>query len=123
MPKRKKQSQKATLEDQFMGTWERLWPNLPPPLRQYPVKNPETNRFWRIDFSWPEWRLAVEIQGGSFVGGRHNSAVGQARDYAKHNHLTANGWRVLYFSTPMLRSVEDVVEIVAEILCHAKEIA
>jgi very-short-patch-repair endonuclease len=120
---KKKPSQKATLEDQFLDTWKRLWPYLPQPCRQYPIKNPETGRDWRLDFSWAPEMLCVEIQGGSFVAkGRHNHPIGQARDYIKHNHLTSQGWRVLYFNTPLLKNMEDAVNIVAEVLCNAREV-
>jgi len=119
---KKKLSQKATLEDQFLETWKRLWPNLPLPLRQYPIRNPETGHDWRLDFSWPEWKLSLEIQGGAFNKGRHINPIGQAKDYAKHNHLTSNGWRCLYFSTPMLKNMEDAVNITAEVLCNAREV-
>jgi very-short-patch-repair endonuclease len=117
-----KNKSKPTLEDQFLEQWNKDFPKLPKPLRQYPVKNPKTGRFWKLDFSWPEWRISVEIQGGSFVGGRHNSGAGMARDYEKHNHLVQSGWRCLYFATGNLRDMEESVQVVAEVLCNAREV-
>jgi very-short-patch-repair endonuclease len=117
-----KRSQKETLENSFLTHWTLLFPQLPPPVRQHKVKNPKTGRDWRIDFAWPEWKLGVEIQGGAWVGGGHNTALGQARDYERQNTLTRYGWRMLFFSTPMLKDMASAVEQVAEILCNAEEV-
>ena len=51
-------------------------------------------RQWRLDFSWPDQLLAVEIQG---FGPGHNSYKGMASDYEKHNEAILLGWRFLYF--------------------------
>jgi very-short-patch-repair endonuclease len=49
------------------------------------------------DFSWPEQRLLVEVQGGTFARGKmgHSSGVGLHRDMEKANLATLAGWRVL----------------------------
>lgn len=92
------------------------------PSRQHPILNPKTNRSFKLDFAWVPERIAVEIQGGAHVQGSHNRAAGQAHDYARHNHLTKLGWRVLYFNTPMLKDMAACVEETAELLCNAKEV-
>jgi very-short-patch-repair endonuclease len=51
-------------------------------------------RQWRWDFCWPQFKLAVEIQG---FGPGHNSYSGMSNDYEKHNEAILLGWRVLYF--------------------------
>lgn len=117
-----KRSPKETLENSFLLHWTLLFPQLPPPVRQWKILNPATKRHWMLDFAWPEWKLAVEIQGGSWVMGGHNTALGQQKDYIRHNYLTQNGWRCLYFNTPMLKHMADVVEQVAEVLCDAREV-
>ena len=117
-----KRSDKEGLENSFLAHWVMLFPQLPPPVRQFKIRNPNTGRDWRLDFAWAEELLAVEIQGGAWTGGGHNTALGQQKDYIRHNHLTWKGWRVLYFNTPMLKHMADVVEEVAEVLCNAKEI-
>lgn len=51
-------------------------------------------RQWRWDFCWPNYKLAVEIQG---FGPGHNSYDGMSNDYEKHNEAILLGWRILYF--------------------------
>lgn len=111
-----KRSQKETLENNFHAHWALMFGNLPEPVRQHKF-HPE--RKWRWDFAWPDQKLAVEIQGGSWVGGGHNTGAGQAKDYEKLNAATRLGWRCLLYSTPMLKDMASVVEEVAEILCNA----
>jgi len=117
-----KRSQKDRLENSFYAHWHLLYGNLPPPERQFPVLNPKTGRFYKLDFAFQTELLAVEISGGAWVQGSHNRAGGQAHDYERHNHLTRLGWRVLYYNTVQCKHMEDVVTEVAEILCSAKDI-
>lgn len=64
---------------------------LPSPTQQH-IFHPQ--RQWRLDFSWPEHNLAVEIQG---YGRGHTSYTGMHSDYEKHNQAVLLGWRFLYF--------------------------
>ena len=41
--------------------------------------------------------VAVEIQGGVFVHGRHSGGVGQVKDMEKLNAAAAAGWKVGQF--------------------------
>lgn len=111
-----KRSPKEALENSFQAHWTLLFPQLPPPVRQH---RPIEGRKWAIDFAWVDEKLACELAGGSWTGGGHNRALGQAKDYEKHNALTRAGWRVFYFNTPMLKHMADVVTEVAEALCNA----
>jgi hypothetical protein len=52
-------------------------------------------RQWRFDFAWPEAKLAVEVDGGLFTGGRHARADGILKDYEKRQHATILGWRIM----------------------------
>jgi very-short-patch-repair endonuclease len=58
-------------------------------------------RRWRLDFAWPEIKLAVEIQGGVHSRKRsgHTTGAGVQRDYDKNNAAVLLGWRVLFFSS------------------------
>lgn len=58
------------------------------------------------DFAWPEHRLLVEVQGGTFAKGKmgHSTGMGQHRDMGKGNLAVLEGWRVLYFDEKMVKS-------------------
>jgi len=68
---------------------------LPTPEREYRF-HPE--RKWRFDFAWPVRMLAVEVEGGTFQGGRHRSMHGFQADAEKYNTAAAMGWTVLRFT-------------------------
>lgn len=52
-------------------------------------------RMWRFDRAWPEQKVALEIDGGAFVQGRHTSGPGFRKDAEKMSEAAARGWRVL----------------------------
>lgn len=52
-------------------------------------------RLWRFDFAWPSMALAVEIEGGAFIGGRHTRGAGFRGDAEKYATALLLGWRVL----------------------------
>lgn len=68
-------------------------------------------RKWRFDFAWPEQRLALEIDGGIWVRGRHSSGAGQVKDMEKFNHAAALGWRV-FRCEPKAASVQGALQLV-----------
>ena len=55
------------------------------------------SRKWRTDFAWPEQKLAVEIEGGVYIRGRHVRPVGFTKDMEKYNALAEAGWRLLRY--------------------------
>lgn len=65
---------------------------LPEPVREY---RPWNERRFRFDVAWPEHRVAVEIEGGRWVGGRHVRPTGFARDIVKYTAAAIAGWVVL----------------------------
>ena len=84
---------------------------LPPPVaehRFHPVRR------WRFDFAWPEKRLAVEVEGGVFVQGRHARGAGIRADIEKYNAAVLMGWRVLrYLPEQLHAATADVREALA----------
>ena len=52
-------------------------------------------RRWRFDLAWPALKLAAEVNGGVFVGGRHSRGAGQMKDYEKLNAAVLLGWAVI----------------------------
>lgn len=53
-------------------------------------------RKWRFDCV-PDIKikLAVELEGGIWIGGRHNSPVGFLKDIEKYNEAAILGWRII----------------------------
>lgn len=56
------------------------------------------SRKWRFDYAFAEQKVAVEVDGGVWIGGRHNRPKGYIRDMEKFNAAAAMGWVVLKFT-------------------------
>lgn len=56
-------------------------------------------RRWRFDYAIPEYKIALEVEGGVWTGGRHIRAQGFLGDMEKYNTATLMGWRV-FRTTP-----------------------
>lgn len=52
-------------------------------------------RRWRFDYAIPDYKIAVEVEGGVWTGGRHTSPKGFLGDIEKYNTATVMGWRIL----------------------------
>jgi len=77
------------------------WEKLPIPSREYTFASP---RRWKFDFAWWQHKVAVEIEGGSWIGGRHTRGSSFESDCEKYNEAALLGWRVLRVTPKM---VED----------------
>lgn len=73
--------------------------DLPAPQREHRF---HPTRLWRFDFSWPDRRIAIELEGGIFVTGRHNRPVSMEGDMEKYNAAVLLGWRLGRFSKRMV---------------------
>ena len=93
----------SKLEDAFAAQVAAA--GLPAPTRELVFAPP---RKWRMDFAWPDRKVAVEVDGGTWIGGRHSTGAGLDKDYEKHNAAALLGWTVLRFSTSMLRSGDAI---------------
>lgn len=89
------------------GEWWAEWPFHP-------------ERKWRFDYACPELKIAIEVDGGIFTGGRHSGGVGQVKDFEKMNEALVLGWRVFHFipdeqfSRKSLEMVEKLIKFVRE---------
>jgi very-short-patch-repair endonuclease len=77
---------------------------LPLPERQYRFAKP---RRFRADFAWPQHKLIVEVEGGIYSMGWHQSIGGFLKDIEKYNLATLSRWYLLRFSG------EDVINLTA----------
>lgn len=70
-------------------------------LERFAISEPVTEyrfhptRRWRFDYAWPDARLALEVDGGVWVGGKHGRGSGIVKDHEKRNAAAVLGWRVL----------------------------
>jgi very-short-patch-repair endonuclease len=69
------------------------------------------DRRWRFDFAFPEHMLAVEVEGGVFVRGRHNRGAGFIADCEKMNEAALLGWRVLRIPGPWVETGEGLAVV------------
>ncbi len=65
---------------------------LPEPARELRF---HPKRKWSFDFAWPVNRLAVEVEGGVWQGGRHTTGAGFSEDCVKYNEAALLGWTVI----------------------------
>jgi hypothetical protein len=70
------------------------------PLLPLPIKEHRFHpvRKWRFDLAFIDHSLAVEIEGGIWLIGRHNRGAGFIKDMEKYNTATLFGWKLLRFS-------------------------
>jgi very-short-patch-repair endonuclease len=61
-------------------------------------------RKWRIDWAWPDQKVALEVEGGVFIQGRHSRGAGMLKDFEKYNALAAAGWRLIRVTPSQVRS-------------------
>jgi very-short-patch-repair endonuclease len=59
-------------------------------------------RKWRWDICFPERMVAVEIDGGLYVQGRHSRGAEREKDMEKHAEGICLGWRLLVVSPRMV---------------------
>ena len=58
----------------------------------------------RFDFAWLDQRFAVEVEGGSWSGGRHTRGKGFEDDCIKYGQAMINGWMVYRCTGGMIKS-------------------
>lgn len=66
----------------------------------------EPGRRWLLDFAWPAFRVAVEVDGGAWSSGRHTRGAGFRGDCQKLNRAALLGWFVLRGESSMVSSGE-----------------
>ena len=71
-------------------------------------------RRFRFDFALPKQKIAIEVEGGSFMKfGRHGWGKGFQSDCEKYNLAMILGWKVLrYVPSSLLEVVEDLEKLI-----------
>lgn len=92
----------SNLEEQFLLLIRA--DKLPEPQREYRF---DPKRRWKFDFAWLDKKVAVEIEGGVWVNGRHNRGKGFIGDCEKYNQAVIQGWRILRYTAETI-NVEDL---------------
>lgn len=59
-------------------------------------------RMWRFDFAHQDTRTAIEIEGGVWTKGRHNTGAGFSEDRVKYNRAALLGWHVFSLTPDMI---------------------
>ena len=80
------------------------------PLPEYEHRFHPTRK-WRFDFAWPEYQVACEVEGGTWIGGRHNRGLGFQKDCTKYNEAAILGWLVLRVTGQHIESGKALVWI------------
>lgn len=78
---------------------------LPPPTPEFRF---HPTRKWRYDWAWPDKKVALEVEGGTWINGRHNRGSGFVRDMEKYNAAAVAGWRVLKCVPKDLCTIKNV---------------
>jgi hypothetical protein len=86
--------------------------SFPLPILEHPFAPP---RRWRFDMCWVKEMVALEIEGGVHINGRHNRAKGFLSDMAKYNEATIRGWKLLRVTPSMIES-GDAFALLARVL-------
>ena len=81
---------------------------LPSPVQEHKF-HPE--RKWRFDYAYPDKKVAIEIDGGTWNNGAHVRPIHYQSDCEKFNEAAILGWRVLKFIPQELNSMKTVDKI------------
>jgi hypothetical protein len=81
---------------------------LPPPVPQYAIVGMDGAVRYRLDFAWPDLRIALEYDGYEAHEGR------EGRDAARQEDLTRRGWIVLRADSADLKDLSRLIAAVRE---------
>ena len=85
---------------------------VPAPAHEYRF---HPTRKWRFDFCWIDERLAMEVQGAIFTGGRHVRGAALVKEHEILHAAAILGYRVL-FVTPQQLKTGEAFELVSKAL-------
>lgn len=91
-------AKKSELEEKFDKYWALLSHDVEPVAEHKFFKK----RRWKFDRAFLSEKVAIEIEGGVFTGGRHSGGMGMVNDIDKYNQAMLEGWIVLRYTTKHL---------------------
>ena len=102
-----------------MKAYSQTWADVIFSAHDLPVPKVEhkfhMSRKWRFDFAWLQQKLALEIQGGLWTGGRHVRGAALLAEHEKLNNACILGWRVM-FGTPESLDKGDIFPLIRKAL-------
>ena len=66
-------------------------------------------RKWRFDAAWSHAKIALEIEGGIWIQGRHNRPSGYLRDVDKYNEAGILGWHIFRVTPQQVKNGQAIV--------------
>ena len=81
------------------------------PCREYRF---HVDRRWRFDFAIPDVKLAFEVEGGTWVSGRHTRGSGHLKDMEKYNTASFLGWVVIRLTPEQAKDVQYISDVMLE---------
>ena len=76
-------------------------------------------RMWRFDYASIEKKIAIEVEGGVYIQGRHTRPQGFLKDIEKYNTATAMGWRV-FRCTPDTKLSDKFIKFINDVYFEKK---
>lgn len=89
---------------------------LPSPVAEHRFARP---RRWRFDFAWVDHRVALEVEGGAWTGGRHARGKGFLADCEKYSTAAALGWLLIRVPPAELCALRTL-DWIARALTHSR---
>ena len=83
-------------------------------LKQQGIPLPTTEhkfhegRKWRMDYAWIDNKIALEVEGGVWTGGRHTRGQGFINDCEKYSEAAIAGWCVIRVTPQQLTDLNTM---------------
>ena len=112
------------LEVTFKNLWykERMENSPEPDLKLTEEVRFHPTRRWRFDFAHEATLVAIEVEGGTWVGGRHTRPAGFHKDCEKYNAANLLGWTVFRLTPQMIKGefIQPIQEFILDRLNQQK---